>query len=494
VSSRNASLSPNPTLPCSHGVRGRRQTRWTAAAALLAAALLAGCGTKVRIPPPDGASPATALPEMEPSVVHLPVTLSLAGIVDNVERGVPRRGGDENEWHVAGDAPVVGTVYVKEAWERDPLRMSVEGEHLDVSAHVRYRARIAKKVCVPLAGCRWVPLSQCGHDGPMPSLDIGLRTTLSWTPDWRVAPHTVPRPVASGLHCRVAAARVDVTERVQAKVQAELDRAAPKVDARIRQEAALADRVAGVWRALQQPIRVADGVWLTLRPQAASAAVPQGRGTTLSTDVALVMSPQVVVGDRPAADSTPLPRRVPMPPGSGFRIQLLADIPYAAADSVLAERLVGKRLESHGQSVTIRAAHLSGQGSRLVLAVDVRGDVRGTLYFVGTPVFDRGTQVLTVPDLDFSLETQDVLATAAHWLLYPSLRDQMTAAARFPLAERVAKLREHVDGALDRDLGSSVRLRGSVRSLRPVGVAVRPGSVAAVLVAEGTAGITVTLH
>jgi hypothetical protein len=33
-----------------------------------------------------------------------------------------------------------------------------------------------------------------------------------------------------------------------------------------------------------------------------------------------------------------------------------------------------------------------------------------------------------------------------------------------------------------------------VDALSPVGVAVRPGSVAAVLVAEGTAGITVTMR
>jgi hypothetical protein len=328
----------------------------------------------------------------------------------------------------------------------------------------------------------------------MASLDIGLRTTLGWTPDWRVAPHTVPRPVRSGQHCEVAGGRVDITERVQAKVASELERAAPKVDAQIRRAAALHDRVAGVWRALQKPIRVADGVWLALRPRAASAEVPQGSGTTLSADVAVVMRPRVTVGDEPAADSTPLPARVPMPPGRGFRIQLVADVPYAAADSVLAAEVVGKRLTTHGQTITIKGVHLSGQGSRLVLAVDVRGDARGTLYFVGTPVFDPVAQVLTVPDLDFSLETQNVLATAAQWLLYPDLRQQMVTAARFPLGPRVAELRRHVDGALNRDLGSSVRMTGRVQALRPVGVAVRPGSVAAVMVAEGTAAIEVTIH
>ncbi|MDB4947469.1 MAG: hypothetical protein JWM27_118 [Gemmatimonadetes bacterium] len=480
-------------LPSTAHTRLVGQWRRAPALALLALAA-AGCGTRVRIPPPDVDSPAVELPEAEASVVHLPVTLSLAGIADKVEDAVPRRGGDENEWHVAGDAPVIGTVYVTEAWERDPLRISVTGGHVDVSAHVRYRARIAKKVCAPLVGCRWVPLSQCGHDGPMPTLDIGLRTTLGWSPDWRVAPRTAARPVRSGLHCRVAGARVDVTERVQAKVLAELQRAAPRVDERIREAAALHDRVEGVWRALQKPIQVADGVWLTLRPQAASADVPSGRGTTLSTDVALILRPRVVVGDKPAPDTTPLPRRVPMPPGRGFRLQLVADVPYAAGDSILAAELVGKRLSSHGQSVKVKAAHLSGHGSRLVLAVDVVGDARGTLYFVGTPVFDPATQVLTVPDLDFSLETKNVLTTAAGWLLYPSLREQMAAAARFPLAARMAQLREHVAGALNRDLGTSVRMTGTVDQLRPVGVAVRAGSVAAVFVAEGHAGITVTVH
>jgi hypothetical protein len=485
--------SHQPPFRAMYGAPAPRAWRAGLAATALAA-LLAACGAKVRVPPPDMRSPAVALPELEASVVHLPVTLSLAGITDDVEQGVPRRGGDEAEWHEAGSAPVIGTVYVKESWERDPLRIAVDGEHVDVSAHVRYRARIAKKACAPLVGCRWVPLSQCGHDGPMPSLDIALRTTLGWTPDWRVAPHTVARPVRSGVRCVVAGGRVDVTERVQEKVQAELERAAPRVDARIRRAAALHDRLAGVWHSLQQPIQVADGVWLTLRPQGASAAMPQGRGTTVTADVAVEMRPRVTVGERPEADTTPLPPRRAMPPGRGFRMQLVADVPYAAADSLLNGKLAGKRLTSHGQTVTIRHVHLSGQGSRLVLAVDVRGDARGTLYFVGTPVFDRETQSLVVPDLDFSLETQNVLASAAQWLLYPDLREQMKGAAVFPLAPRIAQLKDHVDRALDRDLGSSVRMRGRVSGLHAAGVAVRPGSVAAVMVAEGTAAIDVTIH
>jgi len=460
---------------------------------LIAAVLLAGCRDNVRIPPPGTGDAARPVPELDASTVNLPVTVSLANIAAQVESKVPRGQNREDEWQPIGKYAVVGTVYVKEMWTREPLRLEIDGDHVDMATRVRYRARIAAHPCVPLAGCRWVQLGSCGVDGPMPSLEVGLRTTLLWRRDWTVAPHTTARPVDPGIPCKLTEANIDVTDRVRDLVQKQLDGAAPQVDEKIRDAAQLRQRVEDVWSDAQQPIEAAKGVYLVLQPESIAATKPSGKGTTMSTTVSLTLRPRVVIGDRPEVKEKPLPEGGDPSPGRGFRVALVAELPYESANEILGKQLVGRTFDVKGHKVKVRAARLYGGGSRVVLAVRVSGDARGELYFVGTPAFDPQTQVVSVPDLDYSVESRQLLPQVADWLLYDDLRDQMRAAAHFDVSDRVEKIRHDVDRALNRNLGRSVRLAGGVDAIRPLGVSVFATSLAAVVEANGHVQIHVNV-
>jgi len=447
----------------------------------------AGCWRdNVRVPPPERGAATRAVPEPDSSVVNIPVTVSLAQVAAMVENKVPRGQSREAEWAPLGKFAVVGTVYVKEMWERDRLVLNIDGDHVDVSAHVRYRARIAAHPCVPLAGCRWVELGSCGvGDGPMPTIDVALRTTLAFRGDWTIAPKTRPAPVRAGVRCKLTEANIDVTERVQELVRGVLSRAAPQIDETIREAVSLRRRVEDVWGDIQKPIRASEGVYLVIAPERAAATPPRGEGTTLTTQVSVVVRPRVVIGEKPKVAEVPLPPSGTVAPGRGFQVQLVAEMPYTVVDSILGKKLVGRTFDARGHEVTVTGARLYGSGDRVVLEVKVKGDARGTIYLVGTPEFDPVTQVIAVPDLDFSVESKELLPNVADWLLYEELRDQLRAGAQFELGDRIARVRGQVDGALNRNLGRSVRLTGGVTALRPLGVFVFSESLAAVVAADG---------
>jgi hypothetical protein len=438
----------------------------------------------MKIPAPDERGEQRAVPEPQPSTVTIPITVSLAAVAAQVEKKVPHGQNHEDEWHPLGSFPVVGTLYVKEMWERDPLSLKLDGDHLNLSAHVRYRARVAARPCV-LGSCRWVPLASCGHDGPMASMDVGLRTDIGLRPDWTVMAHTTPRRVRPGFRCRLTKANVDVTERVQNLVQDLLDKNAPEIDQRIREAANLRHRVESVWRTVQEPIKASKGVYVLMQPEALAATPPFGAGTTLSTTVSVVVRPKMVVGDKPAVAPKPLPASGGAVPGTGFRIQMVAELPFTVMDSIVRKKLVGRSFDIEGHHITVKGARLYGAGTKLVLAATVSGDARGTLYFLGTPVFDPDSQVVSVPDLDFSVESRSVLPEVAEWLLYDQLRDQMRESARFAVGDRIYAIRRDVDAALDRDLARGVRATGRGDRITPLGVYVFSKSVAAVVEAEG---------
>ncbi len=469
------------------------------ASALAAAVLaLAACGTRVDVPAPDTAAATPSFPEPPPSTVHLPISLELGAVVRKVEEAVPRSQSREDEWHPMGKVPVLGTLYVKEMWERDPLEVSLDrdGDGVEVSARVRYRARIAERACLPRLGCRWVQLAWCGHEGPMPSLRVGLRTRLRWRRDWTVEPATTARPVEAGVPCRLTRANVDVSDRVRKAVQGLLDGAVPQVDAELRRTVVLRSRVEEVWDRLQEPIPAGKDVFLLFRPEAVAVAEPSVRGTRMSTTVAVTTRPRVVVGERPEAGHLPLPdysRAAPR--AGGFRVALVAELPYETANRLLGKALRGKEITLRGHRVRVRDLHLYPiGGDRLALRVKVGGDARGTLYFVGTPRYDPAAQTVTVPDLDFSVESRNVLGRTATWLLHEQMRDRIRGAARFAVGDRVADVRAKVNAAMNRRLGRAVRLSGHVESLRPLGVAVTPRAIATLVEANGRARVDITIR
>ena len=457
--------------------------------------LAAACGTKVDVPAPSSATTSLPMPEPAPSVVSIPISLTLDSAATKVERLVPKGQSNEDEWHELGKFPVVGTVYLREKWERDPLRLSISGDRAEVNAHVRYRARIAERACLPVVGCRWVVLASCGHDGPMATLDVGLRTTVAWRSDWTVVPRTRPKPVRAGVRCRLTKANIDVTERVQNEVQKQLNRVSPQLDAEIREAVALRSRVEDAWAEVQKPIRADDSVYVLLRPDSIAVAPPTASGARVSTVVTVRVRPRVVIGPRPQVTPLPLPNYSAATTGSDrFRIALTAELPYTVANELLSKGLVGRELTFRDHTVKVKRAWMYGSGDGVVVGVRVAGDARGTLYFVGHPIYNPTTREVSVPDLDFSVETRNVAGQAAGWLLHERLRDELRAAARFGVGDRIEKVRADVDRALDRDLSRAVRLSGGVDAVRPVGVVVGPHSVGAVVEAEGHAQIAVTVR
>jgi hypothetical protein len=470
--------------------------RWVAFLALV----LTGCrgdrsGPVLEVPPPDSVETPPSPPEPPASVVGLPITVDLTTILERVEAAVPRGQNREDEWHEMGRTPVLGTVYLKEMWQRDRLQITLSGNRIDVTARVRYRARIAERACLPRIGCRWVQLGSCGQDGAMPSLRVGLRTVVAWREDWTLAPQTRARPVEAGTPCRLTRANIDVSERVRTAVQGAMDKVAPRVDREMRERAELRATLSDVWQTLQDPVRVTDSVYLQFRPDSVRVSPPNGRGNRLAAVVSVGLRPRVVIGPRPVPDSSALPPLRPGEPTSGFRVAFSAEVDYNTASRLVGAAVAGREIEMPGgNTLRVRAVRLYGNGQQLVVRVSFTGDATGTLYLIGTPAYDSVRQEIIVPDLDFTVESRHALAGPADWLLHDHLRDRLREAAHFPVGQRMENLHREVNQALERPLGRSAQLSGHIDAWRPTGIHVTRTGVATVGEASGEARVKVTIH
>ena len=88
---------------------------------------------------------------------------------------------------------------------------------------------------------------------------------------------------------------------------------------------------------------------------------------------------------------------------------------------------------------------------------------------VGTPAIDAVGNVLSVPDLDYTVETKNVLIKLAKFIDRDHVREDLRQRIRIDLTPQIGRAKQIAVGALQRDVGP-FRLNGTVRPPRLLGL------------------------
>lgn len=455
---------------------------------------LNGCARPVSIDAPPPAALAgdflpPAIAPLEPSVIDAPISINLEPTLDALERAVPRSFGDidkrirnrgNSRQHFAYEAT------------RSAFDVALDDGLLTLGTTVSY------------AGKGWynAPLlpevgASCGVDNERPRLRARLQSDLSLTPDWRLRTRTrltSLQPVTDTDRdaCRVTAFNIDVTDRVADAVRGVLRRELAKVDKRLSAWN-VRDRLEKWYNEMNRPIRVADSMWLLLRPGALKLGEMSVTDSALVFNVRLFAEPIIISGPQPERTSTPLPRLEPVlsEVGDSARVMLKASIQYDVASALLREKLVGRSFNRWRRRVRVADVRLVPVGDgRVALGVRFDGSVRGEGWLVGTPKLDIAREELTVPDLDFDVATSDVLVQGLAYLQSENVIKLLREAAVLPLAEPLQQLRSKVEGAVNRELTEGVELEAQLTAGRLLDVVAMPSA----LIVRAEAAGTIALH
>lgn len=435
-----------------------------AASALFAWRRLAGARV-LDAPPPrvtaDLPDSALALPE---SVIETLVTYDLGTALDSLEAAVPQRFGDiERRMPVAGHE---ATSYGFTA-RRTPFRASVDGASLALSADVEYQGRIWYR---PPIGP--VLSAGCGvGDDPRPRLRATIRSDAELTPEWGLRTRTrvltleryseQPRD-----RCRLSVLRIDVTDRVVGRTRSWLERRVSRFDRRVELWP-VRPKFERLWARLQRPIRLTRGMYLQIHPDAARLGEVSATGDTVMARLWITASPRVVTGDSPV-DERPLPplQRTSVV-GNGAHVVIDGACSYEVATRLLSSQLVDRTIVQQGHHVRIATVRLSGiGGGRVALAVTLAGDVRGRLYFTGTPSLDRVRHEVHVPDLDYDVGSAQLLVQGYAWMRGVDMRDFLRDRARLPDSVVMGTLRGLAERGINRRLTEGVVLSGRIHQAR----------------------------
>jgi hypothetical protein len=324
-----------------------------------------------------------------------------------------------------------------------------------------------------------------------------LATPLSLTSRWRLSSRAqllqlAPASTEKRDQCDVSLLRFDVTDQVMVAARRGIAARLPDIDRRIG-EVDLRPRFARLWTHLEQPLRLTDGVWLKIVPEQLLMGKVSGTGHILTVPVTLVAHPVIVTSPAtPPVSARPLPALGRDTASGGFRISLDGVVDYAAASSAITAALTGKQITEGGHTLTPGAIVVRpASRGRLSVAVAFTGDAAGTLRLLGTPAFDRVRREITVPDLDYDLDSDSKLINTYSWLRSDALRSTLREKAHVPVDAALDKGRQLLLSGLNRTIGDALTLAATVDSVAVQELFVTRAGLVVRAIATGQAKVSV---
>jgi hypothetical protein len=464
----------------------------------LAPALLVACAHTLVVPRPTAGGVGAPLPPLPAAVLAAPLSADVRETLRALDAQVPAVIDTGGEFRSLGPMPVG----VRYSVRRGPFRFEARGESLHAETVLELSAEACGGaplgIAIPFLGGGCVPIADCGvHERPR-RIVVATDTVVRLDPAWRLVAETRPAPPVIVDRCELTPFRVDVSNVVASAVADEVARATARLDRDLTERGDLRPLGERLWGELNRPIELGEGFWMSLAPEAVTAGPIALDSAVVRTRVGVVARPHVTAGSPPPRPPTALPPLVVGggDDGGGFRLALDASVSFDEATRLVAEQFRGRTLTLEGHRVLVRQLRVTGLGAALLFLVDVRfedGAFAGqeaTVHLAGLPVYDAARGALTVGELDYTLETRSALVEFGEWLLRSSLRRQLAAQARFPLGDRLARLRASAERALTRELSAGTRLVGRLGAVTPQGATVTPAGITLRVIVAGEAQIT----
>ena len=429
---------------------------------------LPGCGEPSTVAPSVPAQVGSAtVPELTPSQVRLPASVSLETLRAFAETAVPQT--------ISG-AKGLGnfgpTSDNNLSWNliRTPLTITGGGDQLSLSGSIGGTVRVAGKI-KPIRGDIGKILGKANPSQPYSqSADVGADIAASISPrlraDWSIDPNLSARAIVREASARIIGV-FDLSFRgeLQGPVDDAVNKAVADLTSRIASDRTLKSKAAEVWTKLCEPLPVKTGdglpeLSLRVEPRGFIASQPQIDSSGVRIDAGLDATVRLVSANEPVAACPAFNELLTLAAlGDGTTtLNLAAKLSYADINQAL-EKLRAEQsvIKGNGVEAELRKVTLSSLGNKLLLTVDgtftetalFGASTTGTLYLAATPRLDRVRQTLGFADVTMDQRSRDAIGKVAESLaavLSPLIEERLTA-SRIDLKPLAAKAKDDANAA-----------------------------------------------
>ncbi|HLK27578.1 MAG TPA: DUF4403 family protein [Puia sp.] len=157
---------------------------------------------------------------------------------------------------------------------------------------------------------------------------------------------------------------------------------------------------------------------------------------------------------------------------------LNANYDYAFLSKLLNDTLHNKAFEVKGRTIVVKEASIKGIGNHQIeVRVDFAGSNKGRIYLRGTPVLDVINQTLTIPDISYSLEDEDLALKIAKNLFKNKIKKNLSGKSYLDIGALVKSNMPLLDAKLNAQVANNIYSSGKVNDVKIIGLLARNNSI-----------------
>lgn len=417
-----------------------------------------------------------SIDSLSPSEIDIPILINLKPIFSVAERNVDTVFTSPNypDGWVQADC---ATRY-KYRFRRSPLKIIMSGTSMDLSFTGFYQITGSTRACVNgTVLSPWSPACRCGFSEPERRVVIGFTSTMNLLPNYTLKTKITRKEPKALDKCEVCFWGQDVTSSVIDGLRSELEISKKAMEDSFS-TINIRPYVQQAWNILSQTHSIPNVGYFSLYPKKLRMENINATNNMLAINIGISATP-VISFTKPDNQNSIVPDLTKSNNKPGFNIFLEAALQYDSLSTVLNTLLVNKRFDlSEGifkKHIIIKKTRVSGQqNGNLLFQLDFTGSFDGTVFLTGKPVYNPDTKSIEVDELDYDLQTKNVLLKTAKWLFNKRIRNELKKYTSFSLADYYNTAGKTINSWLNKEWTKGIKGMGYVRDLKLVALSALP--------------------
>ena len=262
------------------------------------------------------------------------------------------------------------------------------------------------------------------------------------------------------------------------------------IDDGLKQSLDLKTTAKQAWTELQNPMLLSEeyGLWLRVSPKAVSVSPFTGGKGVIKQTTSIHAVTECFTGKKPASNINPvLPGlTISNKANDEFLVNVTSYIGYGYIDSITRRMLINTSYTFGNKKVTVTGISIYGNESKMIIATDVVGSINGKLYFSGMPMYRSSDSCIILKDLQFSVQTKNVLLKSAAWLANSGIEKTISKSMSYPIGAELRETYTMMAETLKKyDFGEGFYLSGTLGSIEVQQPALVPAGIVAPVSIKG---------
>lgn len=433
---------------------------------------------------------ATVLPALPESNINVPVKVTMAPFLEKAAVLVPK------EVTSDGWPQYLQTscdFHYKYRFVPGGFTFNCQNNQVQVKLSGAYQ--VAGEKCVCAFGQQTSPWigGSCGFGKePMRKTDIFISSLLQFQPNYTVHTRTTAQKAQAFEKCTVSMFNLDITQQVMDSIKSSTNAFCYSMDSVVNgldfssTTKSLADRI-------NKKIPLDKYGFLKINPSAVRMGSMNSVKDTLQAVLGISCYPELhsdSTNNYTASFLPPLQNAAVTP---GITVYTNARYDYPFINSIINQLVKDTSFLIEGRQVIIKNVQLNGaENGKVEILVDFDGDKKGSLYLTGTPQLDTGSQVIIIPDLDYSLKSSNLILNLGKTFFSNKILHALREKATISITDLVEQNRKSIDAQLNKKIMEGVFSIGSLKDIRVLSLVVGKDVLQAQTCTRAQASIVIT--